>query len=175
MPRMVGWTGLFIATILTLLVIRNFLNSAQGRACVAIREDEIAAESVGVGTARIKVLAFSLGAFFGGLAGGLYSSYFFFIKPDLFNFMKSVDILVIVVLGGLGSLSGTIIAAIVLAVISTLLQPFPGVRMIRYALLLIVIMIFRPQGLLGNRELSLRLLPRFGRKAEPVASGEETP
>ena len=164
MPRMVGWTGLFIATILTLLVIRNFLNSAQGRACVAIREDEIAAESVGVGTARIKVLAFSVGAFFGGLAGGLYSSYFFFIKPDLFNFMKSVDILVIVVLGGLGSLSGTIIAAIVLAVISTLLQPFPELRMIIYSLALVLLMLFRPQGIMGNSEVSDVIFSRFKRK-----------
>ena len=173
-PRMVGWTGLFIATALTLIVIRNFLNSSQGRACVAIREDEIAAQSVGVNASRIKVLAFSLGAFFGGLAGGLYSSYFYFIKPDLFNFMKSVDILVIVVLGGLGSLSGTIIAAVVLAVISTMLQPFPEIRMIIYSLALVLLMLFRPQGIMGNREVSHVILGRFKKKLpvlpEPITS-----
>lgn len=170
MPRMVGWTGLFAATAITLLIIRNFLNSSPGRACVAIREDEIAAESVGVGTARIKVLAFSLGAFFGGLAGGLYSSYFYFIKPDLFNFMKSVDILVIVVLGGLGSLSGTIIAAVLLAIISTLLQPFPEIRMIIYSLALVLLMLFRPQGIMGNSEVSDAVLSRFKKKIPDTRS-----
>jgi branched-chain amino acid transport system permease protein len=96
------------------------------------------------------------------VAGALYSSYFFFVKPDLFGFLKSIDILVIVVLGGMGSLTGSIIAAVVLAVISTFLQQFTAVRMIVYAALLVLIMIFRPQGIMGTREINdlLKFKPR---------------
>ena len=174
-PQYMDWTWFFILTVGSVMLISNFIRSRQGRDAIAVREDEIAAESIGVNTTRSKVLAFTIGAFFGGIAGGMYASYFYVIKPEQFGFLKSIDILVIVVLGGLGSLSGSVIAAFLLAIISTLLQPFPGVRMILYALLLIVIMIFRPQGLLGNRELSLRLLPRFGRRRDAAASGTEAP
>ncbi len=152
-----NWTWFFILTVGSVILIRNFLRSRQGRDAIAVREDEIAAESIGVDTTRAKVMSFTIGAFFGGLAGGMYASYFYFIKPDLFGFLKSIDILVIVVLGGLGSLSGSIIAAILLALISTALQGFTEIRMILYALLLVVIMIFRPEGLMGSRELSLKL------------------
>ncbi|SFP80400.1 branched-chain amino acid ABC transporter permease [Caldicoprobacter faecalis] len=162
-PRFVNWTWLFIFTVGTVLLIRNFLRSSHGRACIAIREDEIAAEAMGINTTWYKVLAFVIGAFCAGIAGALYASYFYFIKPDLFGFLKSVDILVMVVLGGLGSISGSILAAILLAVISTLLQSFSEIRMILYALILIVIMIFRPQGLLGSKEISLSVFNRLGR------------
>jgi len=162
-PRFVNWTWLFIFTVGTVLLIRNFLRSSHGRACIAIREDEIAAETMGINTTWYKVLAFVIGAFCAGIAGALYASYFYFIKPDLFGFLKSVDILVMVVLGGLGSISGSILAAILLAVISTLLQSFSEIRMILYALILIVIMIFRPQGLLDSKEISLSVFNRLGR------------
>ena len=94
----------------------------------------------------------------------MYASYFYFLKPDLFGFMQSVNILVIVVLGGLGSLSGSVIGAVVLALISTSLQNFPEVRMIIYSLALILLMLFRPQGLMGSREAT-RFLPRSLRQA----------
>lgn len=162
-PRFVNWTWLFIFTVGTVLLIRNFLKSSHGRACIAIREDEIAAETMGINITWYKVLAFVIGAFCAGIAGALYASYFYFIKPDIFGFLKSVDILVMVVLGGLGSISGSILAAVLLAVISTLLQSFSEIRMILYALILIVIMIFRPQGLLGSKEISLSVFNRLGR------------
>ena len=171
-PQYMDWTCFFVLTVGSVMLIRNFVRSRQGRDAIAVREDEIAAESIGVNTTRSKVLAFTIGAFFGGVAGGMYASYFYVIKPEQFGFLKSIDILVIVVLGGLGSLSGSVIAAFLLAIISTLLQPFPGVRMILYALLLIVIMIFRPQGLLGNRELSLRLLPGLRKRRRDDAGTE---
>lgn len=88
------------------------------------------------------------------MAGALYTSYFFFIKPDLFNFNKSIDILVIVVLGGMGSLSGSVIAAVLLQLISTWLSAFPEIRMVLYSAMLVAIMLFRPQGLLGSTEVS---------------------
>ncbi len=157
-PQFVNWPWLFLATAATVLLISMLIRSTHGRAMIAIREDETAAESVGVNVTRYKVAAFTIGAFFAGLAGAVYASYFYFIKPDLFGFLRSVDILVVVVFGGLGSLSGSILASILLVILSTLLQSVTELRMVVYALLLVVTMIFRPQGLMGSRELSFALL-----------------
>jgi branched-chain amino acid transport system permease protein len=161
-PQFVNWTWMFVFVVATVLGISNFIKSAHGRACISIREDEIAADAMGINTIKYKVTAFVIGAFCAGIAGALYASYFYFIKPDLFGFLKSVDILVIVVLGGLGSISGSILAAILLALISTYLQSFPEIRMVLYAAALIAIMIFRPQGLMGSKELSLEVLGKLG-------------
>lgn len=160
-PQFVNWVWLFFFTAGTVLLISNFIKSSHGRACISMREDEIAAEAMGIHSTRYKVMAFTLGAFFAGVAGALYASYFYFIKPDLFGFLRSIDVLVIVVLGGMGSLSGSIISAILLALISAYLQSFPEIRMILYALLLVMIMIFRPQGLLGSKEFSLSLFTKW--------------
>lgn len=154
-PQYTNWTWAFGMTVLVVVLIKNFLNSYQGRACIAIREDEIAAEAMGINTTYYKVLAFAIGAFFAGIAGSLYANYFYFIKPDSFDFMKSIDILVIVVFGGLGSITGSIIGAIVLSVISLLLQSVSDLRMIIYALILFGIMLFRPTGLMGNQEFKI--------------------
>jgi len=159
-PQYTNWTWLYLFTISTIIIIKNFIDSSHGRACISIREDEIASESVGINLTKYKVLAFVIGAFFAGIAGALYASYFYYIKPDLFNFMKSIDILVIVVLGGMGSLSGSILAAILLALISSYLQSFAELRMVIYAILLLLIMIFRPQGLMGTKEFSLSKILR---------------
>lgn len=156
-PPLTTWPILFIATIATVVIIQNFINSSYGRACIAVREDEVAAELMGVDITRYKIIAFTMGAFFAGLAGGLYAHYFFIIKPDLFSFLKSFDILVMVVLGGLGSTSGAILAAIFLTIVSAALQSFPEIRMILYSIVLIVVMIYRPQGLMGNKELSMMM------------------
>lgn len=161
-PHFTNWTSLYVLTVGTVIVIGNFIKSSHGRACISIREDEIAAESIGVNTTKYKTLAFTMGAFFAGVAGALYASFFFFLKPGLFGFAKSIDVLVIVVFGGLGSISGSIVAAVVLALISTFLQTFSEVRMIIYSLLLVVIMLFRPQGIMGSKEISLSLFRKFG-------------
>lgn len=161
-PQFINWTWLFIFTVGIVLLLSNFVKSAHGRACISIREDEIAAESMGVDTIRYKVIAFIIGAACAGIAGAIYASYFYYLEPNLFDFLKSVDVLVIVVLGGLGSLSGSMLAAILLALISTYLQSFPEIRMVLYSLILIVIMIFRPQGLMGSREISLSVFSKLG-------------
>ncbi|MGI6731469.1 MAG: branched-chain amino acid ABC transporter permease [Anaerovoracaceae bacterium] len=153
-PRFVNWGWLAFFTVTAVILINNFLRSSHGRACISIREDEIASESVGINSTFYKVMAFAIGAFFAGVAGALYASYFYFLKPDLFGFLKSIDILVIVVFGGLGSMTGSIVAAILLAIITTFLQAFTAVRMIVYAALLVLIMIFRPQGLFGTKEIT---------------------
>lgn len=168
-PRFVNWTWLFIFTAGTVLAIRNFLKTSHGRACISIREDEIAADSMGINTTKYKVMAFTFGAFCAGIAGALYASNFYFIEPGLFGFLKSIDVLVIVVLGGLGSISGSVLAAVLLAMISTFLQSFAEIRMVLYALLLVIIMVFRPQGLMGSREISLKI---FGKLNNLFAPGK---
>lgn len=149
-PQYTNWTWMYGMVALTIILISNFINSKSGRACIAIREDEIATESMGVNTTFYKVLAFGVGAFFAGIAGALYSGYFYFIKPDAFGFMKSIDILVIVVFGGMGSIVGSVVGAIALSIISLLLQGFPELRMVIYSVILFLIMVYRPQGIMGN-------------------------
>ena len=167
-PRHTNWIWLCFFTISTIVLINNFIRSSHGRACISIREDEIAAESMGINTTKYKVMAFAIGAFFAGVAGALYSSYFYFLKPDLFGFLKSIDILVIVVLGGMGSLTGSVIAAILLAVLTTFLQSFTAVRMIVYAALLVIIMIFRPKGIMGTKEITDIFNIRLRKKDERI-------
>jgi branched-chain amino acid transport system permease protein len=168
-PQLASWPWMFGCTVLTVVVIQNFINSSHGRACIAVRENELAAELMGVNTTKYKVMAFTIGAAFAGLAGALYAHYFYLIQPTNFNFLKSFDILVMVVLGGLGSTTGAILAAIFLTVVSALLQSFTEIRMILYALVLVLVMIYRPQGLMGNKELSYQMLGSLGRRREHAA------
>jgi len=152
--HMTTWPWVFGCILVTILVIRNFTNSSHGRACISIREDETAADAMGINTTYYKVAAFVIGAFFAGIAGGLWAHNFYIIQPSNFGFLKSFDILIFVVLGGLGSLSGAVLAAILLTIVSTFLQDYPETRMLFYSLILIVMMIYRPQGLMGTRELT---------------------
>lgn len=161
-PKLTTWPWLFAFTVASVLLIKNFIDSTHGRACIAIRENEIAADVMGINTTRYKVLAFSIGAFFAGIAGGLYAHYFYLIRPATFNFMRSFDALVMVVFGGLGSITGSVIAAGAVTILNAALQSFGALRMIIYAALLVVVMIFRPQGLLGTKEFTLKTL--FGKK-----------
>jgi branched-chain amino acid transport system permease protein len=171
-PQYTNWTWLFFMAAAAIILIKNFINSYHGRACIAIREDEIAAEATGVNTTFYKVLAFSVGALFAGVAGALYANYFYFIKPDSFGFMKSIDILVIVVFGGMGSIAGSIVGAVALALISLALQDIPELRMVVYSLILFIIMVYRPQGLLGNHKFKLPSLKRKEAKLYVSAEGE---
>jgi branched-chain amino acid transport system permease protein len=154
-PQFTNWTWIFFMTVATIVFIKNFIKSYHGRACIAIREDEIAAEAMGVNTTYYKVLAFAIGAFFAGVAGALYANYFYFIKPDAFGFMKSIDILVIVVFGGVGSIAGSVVGAVALSIISLFLQSIPELRMVIYSLILFFIMVYKPTGLMGTQKLKL--------------------
>lgn len=168
-PRHVDWNWMFGFLALTLIFLWHYIRSSHGRRAVAVREDEIAAEAIGINTTRVKVQTFVIAAFFAGLGGALYASYFYVLQPNQFGFLRSIDILVIVVLGGLGSMSGSIIAAILLAVVSTALAQFTDVRMIIYSLTMVLIMIFRPGGIMGSREVSLGILGKaFGDKKKEV-------
>jgi len=153
-PRMATWPWMIGLTILSILIINNYIKSYRGRAGIAIREDEIAAEAMGINSTKYKVMAFAIGALFAGIAGGLYASYFYFISPAKFGFLTSINVLVIVVLGGMGSLSGSVIAAIILTLLTTWLRGLTGVNNIIYGVLLIAMMLFRPKGLMGTVEVT---------------------
>lgn len=163
-PNKTSWTWVFFVTVVAVLLIQNFVRSTHGRACIAIRENEIAAESMGINITKYKVIAFVIGSFFAGIGGGLYAHKFYVINPSSFNFMKSFEILVIVVLGGLGSTTGAIVGAIILTVLFTALQDYPELRMIIYSLLLIVMMIFRPGGLMGTKEFAYNTFAKLFKK-----------
>ncbi|MDF9824586.1 branched-chain amino acid transport system permease protein [Breznakia sp. PF5-3] len=145
---------MLITIVLSILLIVNFVKSSHGRATISVREDEIASEAMGVNTTKYKTIAFLIGASLAAIAGAYVGPMNFFIKPGDFGFQKSIDVLVIVVLGGMGSLSGTVIAGIFIAVINTLLQNYSDIRMILYAIILVTTMIFRPKGLFGNKEIT---------------------
>lgn len=132
----------------SIYTIGALVNSTYGRGFLAVRDDEIAAGSMGVNTVRYKVIAFVIGAFYAGLAGGLFAHFRTTIAPDGFNFLKSVDVVVMVILGGMGSTLGVVVAAVVLTVLNEILRDFEQYRMIVFSLILIVMMIVRPQGLL---------------------------
>lgn len=154
-PYVTNFTNVFLIMLLTIYIIWTIIDSRHGRAIKSIREDEIAAEAAGVPTTYYKLFAFTLGSFFAGIAGGLYSHYITIIDAAKFDFNRSIEILVIVVLGGMGSLTGAILAAIALTVLPEYLREFSDYRMLVYAIILIFAMIFRPQGLLGTSEFSL--------------------
>ncbi len=167
-PLLTTFTYVFIIAIITVAVIFAFIHSRHGRAVIAIREDEIAAEAAGIHTTYYKLLAFVLAAFFAGIAGGLYAHHIGVLDPSKFDFNYSVEILIMVVLGGMGSITGSIVAAIVLTRLPELLRGFSEYRMLIYSVILICVMLFKPSGLLGQHELSLtKILNKFrGKKAE---------
>ena len=163
LPGIPGWANFFWVgggMLAVILVARHLATSTHGRALFAIRDDEVAAEALGVDTTRYKVLAFVIGAFFAGVAGGLFAHYLSYLNPNSFTFLKSIEVIAMVVLGGMGSVSGSVLAAIVLTLLPEVLRPVKEYRMVMYSLMLIILMITRPQGLLGSRELSLAMFRR---------------
>jgi branched-chain amino acid transport system permease protein len=166
-----GWVNFFWVALVALAVIvlsLNLARSTHGRALFAIRDDEVAAEALGVNTTVYKVFAFVIGAFFAGVAGGLSVHLLSVASPDSFTFLRSIEVIAMVVLGGLGSVSGAVLAAVVLTLLPEVLRPVQQFRMVIYSLMLIVLMVTRPQGLLGSHELSL---PWRRRPAVPGAKG----
>lgn len=157
-PKLTTWPLLFVLMVISVVIVTNFGRSRQGRACISVREDEIASEAMGINTTRYKTTAFVVGAMLASVAGALYACNFYVIKPDLFTFNKSIDILVMVVFGGMGSITGSVIAAVFIGILNTALQSFASLRMIIYGVVLVAIMIFRPSGLLGTKEFTFSAL-----------------
>jgi ABC-type uncharacterized transport system permease subunit len=154
-PKLIHITEIFILVAIVLAALYLLIRSRHGRAIISIREDEIAAEAVGVPTTFYKVYGFVVSAFFAGVAGGALAFYQGLIDPKKFTFMFSVEIFIIVVLGGMGSFTGTVIAAILLGIMNEVLHAVDNWRMVIYALALIAMMIFRPKGIMGTYEFSL--------------------
>jgi branched-chain amino acid transport system permease protein len=144
------WT--YVWTVLALWVIRNFIYSNFGRGVLSIREDEIASDLMSVNTRQVKLLAFVISSFFAGIAGGLFAHLLQFISPRVFDIVKSTDILLMVYLGGIGSIGGSILGATIFTVLLEVLRPLQEWRFVLMPLLLVFLMIYRPRGIMGLRE-----------------------
>jgi len=165
-PQWASFFWVFGTVVVVVTLARHIAASTHGRAMFAIRDDEVAAEALGVDTTRYKVVAFVIGAFFAGVAGGLSAHFLSYLNPSSFTFLKSIEVIAMVVLGGMGSVTGSILAATILTLLPEVLRPVKDFRMVVYSLMLVILMITRPQGLLGTHELTwTRLRGWFGRRA----------
>lgn len=170
-PKFTSLTVMFVVTAICLFLIHVFMKSRHGRAVLSIRDNEIAAESVGINTTFYKTTAFVFSAMLAGIAGCLYSGYIGSLYPSTFKFMKSIEILVMVVLGGMGSMLGSVISAVVLTALPEMLRAFSDYRMVVYSFALVLMMIFRPKGLMGTYDFSMgdsieKIVNRFRSKKE---------
>jgi len=166
LPWMMIWIGFFV--FFSILMIHRLVTSTYGKGILAIREDEIAAEIMGVNTRKTKMIAFMLSSGLAGIAGGLFAHILGYINPGSFTIMKSTEALVMVYLGGMGSLSGSVLSAILLTLMLELLRPLQVFKWVVVPLILFLLMLFRPEGLLGHRELTdvFPSLRRFFRNNE---------
>jgi branched-chain amino acid transport system permease protein len=174
-PEMTTWLWAFFFLIISLVVMRNLIYSTSGRAMVSVREDEIAAKAMGIDTVKYKTLAFVVGSCYAGLAGGLYAHLYAFLHPSSFHFVKSFDIWIIVVFGGVGSMTGTVIATFGWAALLEGLRIFLPAgtetwRLVIYPVLLLLVMLLRPQGLFGGRELGFLKAPKWPRRQKSVTT-----
>ena len=144
------WIYLFAAA--SILVVSRIVRSSFGRTLIAIREDEIAAEAMGVDTTRSKVISFVVSSAMAGIGGGLFGHYLMYLHTNSFTFIKSIEIIIMIVIGGLGSITGSVLGAVLYIFLTEGLREFAQYRMVLFSLLLIIIMIVRPQGILGHRE-----------------------
>lgn len=157
-PMFSNFIWVYMGVLFTLFFIWRTVHSAHGRTYLSVREDEIAAQSMGVNITKAKVQAFVIGAFFAGIAGGLFAHFLLYLNPQTFDFNRSFEIIIMVVLGGSGSITGSVVAAVILTVIREALRPIQEItridfRMIIYSLFLIVLMLNRPNGLFGRKEI----------------------
>jgi len=175
LPWVMLWA--FILVVLTITVVRNFVSSTLGKGIIAIREDEIASELMTVDTRRLKMITFMLGCGLAGVAGGLHGHALSFINPSSYFILQSTIMLVMVYLGGMGSISGSVISAVGFTVLLELLRPLELFRWVAIPLLLILLMLFRPTGIMGNRELPdvfPKLRKYFTSAEEMIADGSAT-
>ncbi len=171
---LISYLSVIGSLILIVVLLQNFLRSTYGRAILAVREDEVAANSSGIGVFRYKMTGFVIASFIAGIGGALYAPFIGFIKPDLASFNNSINDLIFVVLGGMGSVTGGILAAFVLTILQEALRFLRDYRLLIYPVILIFVMLFRPQGLLGAKEFSFikfyqkipRIFARIFRKKE---------
>jgi len=165
-PQLANFFWIYLFAAATILVVSRIVRSSFGRTLIAIREDEIAAEAMGVNTTRSKVISFVVSSAMAGIAGGLFAHYLMYLHTNSFTFIRSFEIIIMVVIGGLGSITGSVLGAVLFIGLTEGLREFAQYRMLLFSLLLVVIMIVRPQGILGHRELKSFLSRR--RKTDPA-------
>lgn len=163
-----NYTWIYLAVVITVVICVNFVNSRHGRMITSIRDNIIAAESIGIRTSRYKIMAFVIGAFFAGVAGVIGGHNVSIIKPGGYDYNRSIDILVFVVLGGMGSIRGSIIAASILTLLPEMLRPIQKYRMLMYAILLIAMMIFNN----SNLKIRMQESQRFSKLTNRLKRGK---
>jgi branched-chain amino acid transport system permease protein len=171
-PIVKSFFWIFLIAILTIVIVYNIVHSAFGRALISIREDELAAEAMGVNTTRYKVSAFVISSALAGAGGVLLAHFDGYLNPKSFEFIKSFEILIMIILGGLGSIVGSVLGAILLTILPEALRGFAQYRMVIYSLLLIILMITRPQGLLGTTDFLKKWRKRPRGKKDGEADGK---
>jgi branched-chain amino acid transport system permease protein len=162
-PNLAGFGWVFFVVIMTVIAVHNLVGSSFGRTLIAVREDEIAAEAMGVNVTRAKVAAFVVSSTMAGIAGGLFAYYNMYLHTNSFTFIKSIEFIIMVVIGGLGSTLGAVAGAAIYTILIEVLRVSAQYRMVAFSLMLILIMIFRPQGLFGSIDFA-----RKSRKAAPA-------
>src|SRR6266851_4922167 len=172
-PRYADFTWIWTAAIATILITKRLRDSTHGRAFLSVREDEVAAEAMGVDTTGYKVRAFVISAGMAGVAGALSGSFEGNLSPQSFTFVRSFEVVAMVVLGGMGSITGSTIAAAVLTLLPEYLRALANLRMVIYSIALVVLMLVRPRGLLGTREIWDLLPWRRGKGGPPPAKTPE--
>jgi len=169
-PKLANFFWIYLFAAFSILVVYRVVHSSFGRTLIAIREDEIAAEAMGVDTTRSKVISFVVSSALAGVGGGLFGHYLMYVHTNSFTFIKSIEIIIMIVIGGLGSITGSVLGAVLYITLTEGLRQFSEYRMILFSLLLIIIMIVRPQGILGHREfLTFFRRPRRLNSATPPA------
>lgn len=154
-PTITKFTNTYIIVVISVVIMTMIMTSRKGREVLSIRENEIAAENIGININKVKLYGFALSAFFAGVGGSLFAHNVGILTPDKFGFMFSIEILVMVVFGGLGSITGSLLSAILLTLLNEQLREVSQFRYLVYAIILIVLMIFRPEGVFGTKELTI--------------------
>ena len=164
-PTLANFTDYYFIVVICVIIITMAMTSRKGREVLSIRENEIAAENIGININKVKLYGFVFSAFFAGVGGSLFAHSLGILTPDKFGFLFSIEILVMVVFGGLGSITGALLSALLLTLLNEKLREVSQFRYLVYAVILIVLMIFRPDGVFGKKELTI---PRFVRKVRTI-------
>ena len=177
-----GWPGItnhtsllnvVIINVIAIVVLVNIINSKHGRNMKAIREEEMASQIIGINVFRYKIISLAISAVYAGIAGGLLAHYIGFLQPKMFQFIKSTELTIIVIFGGLGSVTGSVIGAVVLTALPELLRNVKEWRLVLYGATVILIMITRPQGLMGGKEFRLfSILKKLFKRDKKLPSKE---
>ena len=174
-PKSANTGGIWLIVAITVVLLRSFINSKHGRNCIAVREEELAAQSVGVDLLKYKMVAMVISCMLCGCAGALLGHYMHYLHPNMFTLMKSEELIITVILGGRGSLTGTILAGFFLLPLPELLR-FGSAeqwRMVMYGLLVVFVILFRPAGLMGTRELTWNDIRGAGRRVAGLVTGAD--